>query len=113
MAGAATGPNLDPGVGAGPSPARGHTMRYLGRLGVAAQVASRAESDTRATTGRPAEDLLREPGLPEEQAAAWRAWAADHAPAGRPPSMSSCSFLGTCLHDEVVRWPRRGRDVGD
>jgi hypothetical protein len=50
-------------------------MRYLGQLGVAAEVASRAESETRATTLRPAEDFPEEPGLPEEQAAAWRAWA--------------------------------------
>lgn len=50
-------------------------MRYLGQLGVAAQVAARAGSDERAATGRPDPDLHEAPALSDERAAAWRDWA--------------------------------------
>lgn len=59
-------------------------MRYLGHLGVAAYVASWADSDSRSATGQPPEDLPEAPWFPEGRAVAWRAGAAFGSAPGGP-----------------------------
>ena len=55
-------------------------MRHLGQLGTATHVAATATSTTRREDPPAADDVARAPGITEERAAAWRAWAAEPAP---------------------------------
>jgi hypothetical protein len=90
-------------------------MRYLGQLAVAAQVASRAGSNGRATTEQPLEDLPEAPGLPDDRAAAWRAWAGAGAREVQPrPSTPHASTPDDDRRPsaEPAGAPRRIRDHG-